>query len=95
MIQWTYEPNEGYKNLRQVYSGVITQFHYYLGHVATYIAGTYETTKSAEQIGPVYTPVPANLQRDALNFLNRNVFQKVLEVNALPLLQSPRHQVRA
>lgn len=75
LIQWTYEPNEGYRNLRQVYSGVITQFHYYLGHVATNIAGTYETTKSAEQIGPVFSAVPANLQRDALNFLGRHVLQ--------------------
>ncbi|HTF17592.1 MAG TPA: zinc-dependent metalloprotease [Chryseolinea sp.] len=75
LIQWTYEPNEGYKNLRQVYSGLIAQYQYYLGHVATNIAGTYETTKSAEQIGPVFSAVPANLQRDALNFLGRNVFQ--------------------
>lgn len=75
LIQWTYEPNEGYKNLRQVYSGVISQFHNYLGHVATYIAGTYETAKTAEQIGPVYAPVSASLQRDALSFLGQNVFQ--------------------
>jgi hypothetical protein len=75
LIQWTYEPNEGYKNLRQVYSGVITQFQYYLGHVATNIAGTYETTKSAEQVGPVFSAVPANVQREALNFLGRHVFQ--------------------
>jgi hypothetical protein len=54
---------------------VITQFQYYLGHVATYIAGTYETNKSAEQIGPVYSAVPANLQRDALAFLGRHVLQ--------------------
>ncbi|MEO8475075.1 MAG: zinc-dependent metalloprotease [Chryseolinea sp.] len=75
LIQWTYEPNEGYKNLRQLYSAVLSQFNYYLGHVATYIAGTYETTKSAEQIGPVFSTVPVTLQRDALNFLGKNIFQ--------------------
>lgn len=75
LIQWTYEPNEGYRNLRQVYSGLLSQYNYYLSHVATYIGGTYETTKTAEQIGPVFSAVPAQLQRDALNFLNRNIFQ--------------------
>ncbi|HYG20118.1 MAG TPA: zinc-dependent metalloprotease, partial [Ohtaekwangia sp.] len=75
LIHWTYEPNEGYRNLRQIYSGVLNQYHYYLGHVITYIGGTYQTTKTAEQIGPVYSAVPANLQRDAVRFLAENIFQ--------------------
>ncbi len=75
LVQWTYEPNEGYRNLRQVYSGLLSQYNHYLGHVATYIGGTYETTKSAEQIGGVFSAVPATLQREALNFLGRNIFR--------------------
>ncbi len=75
LIQWTYEPNEGYRNLRRLYTGLLAQYNYYLGHVASNIAGTYETSKSAEQIGPVYSMVPAALQRDALHFLNKHVFQ--------------------
>jgi hypothetical protein len=72
---WTYVPNEGYKNLNQLYNGVTNQYNYYLGHVMSYIGGTYETIKSSEQIGPVYRVVPATLQREALNFLNKNIFQ--------------------
>ncbi|MEJ7645807.1 MAG: zinc-dependent metalloprotease [Chryseolinea sp.] len=75
LIQWTYEPNEGYRNLRRVYSGLLNQYSHYLGHVASNIAGTYETSKSAEQIGPVYSIVPAALQREALNFLNKHILQ--------------------
>ena len=72
---WTYVPNEGYKNLNQLYNGVTNQYDYYLNHVTTYIGGTYETIKSSEQIGPVYSVVPATLQKDALSFLNKHIFQ--------------------
>jgi hypothetical protein len=75
LIHWTYEPNEGYRNLRQLYTGVLSQFNYYLGHVITYVGGTYETIKTAEQIGPVYTAVPASLQREAVQFLSTHIFQ--------------------
>jgi hypothetical protein len=74
LVAWTYQPNEGYKNLSQLYGGLTGQFTYYVNHVLRYIGGTYETVKSAEQIGPVYRIVPATLQRDAMAFLSRNVF---------------------
>jgi hypothetical protein len=72
---WTHVPNEGYKNLQLLYSGVVEQFNGYISHVLSYIGGTYETIKSSEQTGPVYRTVPAALQRDALDFLNRQVLQ--------------------
>lgn len=75
LVQWTYEPNEGYRGLRRVYSGVLTQYNAYLGHVAKYIGGVYETTKTAEQVGPVYSIVPAALQQEALKFLSVNIFE--------------------
>ncbi|MBA4056246.1 MAG: hypothetical protein C0490_16140, partial [Marivirga sp.] len=75
LVQWSYEPNEGYRNLRRVYSGVLSQFNYYLNHVAVHIGGVYETTKTAEQIGPVFSVVPAAKQREAIDFLSKNIFQ--------------------
>lgn len=75
LIHWTYEPNEGYRNLRQLYTGVVSQYNFYLGHVLTYVGGTYETVKTAEQIGPVYVPVAASLQRDAVQFLSTYALQ--------------------
>ncbi len=75
---WTYVPNEGYRNLNQLYNGVTSQFNYYIGHALSYVGGTYETIKSAEQIGPVYQVVPVALQRSALDFVNKHVFQPPL-----------------
>jgi hypothetical protein len=75
LTKWTYQENEGYKNLAVIYAGVCNQFEYYLGHVLTYIGGTYETNKSVEQPGPVYEPVPESSEREALNFLSKNIFQ--------------------
>jgi hypothetical protein len=74
LLQWTYAPNEGYGNLTQLYNGVTTQFEYYVGHVLTYVGGIYETPKTADQLGPVYQMVPVVKQREAMDFLNKNVF---------------------
>jgi hypothetical protein len=75
LIHWTYEPNEGYRNLRQLYSGVLNQFNFYLGHVITNVGGIYQTTKTAEQVGPVYSSVAASVQQEAVTFLSRHIFQ--------------------
>ena len=74
LIKWTYQENEGYKKLDEIYSGVCNQYDYYLGHVLAYVGGTYETNKSVEQPGAVYTTVPIELQLDAMNFLTKHVF---------------------
>jgi hypothetical protein len=73
LIKWTYQENEGYKNLANIYSGVCNQFDYYLGHVLTYIGGVYETSKSVEQPGAVYEIVPLEKQLAAMDFLTRNI----------------------
>lgn len=70
---WTYQPEEGFGNLTQLYTGVVNQFEYYVGHVLTNIGGIYETPKTAGQSGPVYQAVPMMKQREAMDFLSRNV----------------------
>ncbi len=72
LIKWTYQDNEGYKKLDEIYTGVCNQYDYYLGHVLTYIGGTYETNKSVEQPGPVFEGVSVERQKEALNFLRRH-----------------------
>jgi hypothetical protein len=74
LMNWTYQENEGYKNLHDLYKGVTNQFDYYLGHVLANIGGIYETPKLASQPGAVYEMVPLQLQRDALAFIEKNVF---------------------
>jgi len=74
LLHWTFERNENYRNLSGMYSGVINQYDYYLDHVMVNFGGIYETSKTAEQAGPVYEPVPAEKQNEAMKFLKRHVF---------------------
>jgi hypothetical protein len=72
--QWTKEPNEDYSNLSQLYSALTGQFSRYMGHVAKYVGGVMETPKMVEEAGPVYEIVPEAKQREAVDFLNKQLF---------------------
>ncbi len=74
LIEWTKEPDKDYENLSDMYSEVTTQFGRYLGHVAKNIGGIYETPKFVEQPGVVYEFVPASRQKEAMAFLNKQLF---------------------
>ena len=72
--KWTTKPNEDYRDLSQMYDQVVQQFARYLGHASKYIGGKLETPKTVEQSGAVYEVVPAEQQREALDFLSRQIF---------------------
>src|SRR5258708_3591966 len=46
----------------------------YMGHVAKNVGGIYETFKSVEQMGDVYEPTPKAIQKEAVDFLNKQLF---------------------
>lgn len=71
---WTKEPNEGYENLANMYGQLTTQFGRYMGHVAKNVGGIYENPKTVEQAGSIYERVPAATQKEAMDFLNRQLF---------------------
>ena len=75
LLEWTYRESEGYNDLDELYSGVLKQFDYYVGHVLSNIGGIYETPKLASQPGPVYEMVPVELQHDALDFIREHVLK--------------------
>jgi hypothetical protein len=74
MMKWTYQENDGYRNLTEIYNGVTEQFDYYTGHVLANIGGIYETPKSPSQFGPVFQMVPVATQKEAMKFLKDNIF---------------------
>ncbi|MBQ6286497.1 MAG: zinc-dependent metalloprotease [Bacteroidales bacterium] len=74
--EWNAEEGDEYRNVSRMYSALTGQYNRYLGHVAANIGGRYITYKSIEQSGPVYEPVPKERQKEALDFLDRNLFQK-------------------
>lgn len=74
LVEWTREPNETYNNLRDMYGEAVSQMNWYTSHVAKYVGGIMETPKTVEQDGPVYEIVPEAKQREAVDFLNRQLF---------------------
>ncbi len=73
--QWTATPNEDFTNLGMMYDQVTGQFKRYIGHVSKYIGGRYVTPKTAEQTGVIFETVSKKDQKEALSFLDKNVFQ--------------------
>ena len=74
--EWTTEEANMYTNLKQVYESLLGQYQRYLRHVATNIGGLEQTYKSVEQPGDVYAFTKKAQQKEALAWLNQNVFQE-------------------
>ncbi len=72
--EWTSEQNEGYDNLENMYNQLTTQFNRYMGHVSKNIGGIFENPKTVEQTGVVYEYVPAATQKEAMLFLDQQLF---------------------
>ena len=74
--EWTKEEADKYENLRDMYYAMTGQFYRYMGHVLKNVGGIYETPKSIEQTGEdVYEPTPVALQKEAVKFLNTQLFE--------------------
>ncbi len=75
LLEWTAVEGEDYDDLNEMYMQVVAQWDRYMGHVLANIGGIYETYKAVgQEEGPVYEPVPAELQIEALQFLHENSF---------------------
>jgi len=75
LIAWTTETGEDYSDLNDMYGQLLSQFNRYMGHVANNIGGVYEHYKTADQAGAVYTYVDKGHQKDALKFINAQLFK--------------------
>ena len=74
LIEWSEREGEDYDDLAELYRNVAGQFRRYVGHVGNNVGGVYEYDKTYDQEGPVYTHVPKQRQRAAVNFLDRQLF---------------------
>ncbi len=74
LIDWTAEDAKDYGDLNELYGQIAIQWNRYIGHVAANIGGHYETFKTYDQEGVVYTPVPAEIQRNSMEWLSREAF---------------------
>jgi hypothetical protein len=89
---WLNEKGENYKTLDEVYDEVFNTFSRYMGHAVTYIGGVYTDYKTTEQDGAVFTVVPKALQKEAMAFLQKNLFTTptwLLNKNIVDKVSSP------
>ena len=84
IMNWTYEPNEGYMKAVRLYQNVVGQFDLYMGHVATNVAGIYHNPISVEQTDmKAVEYVPKDIQKKAVDFLNQSVDKGFLRLTLL------------
>ncbi|ACU61937.1 zinc-dependent metalloprotease [Chitinophaga pinensis] len=72
--QWTYEPEKDYTNMRNMLTAVYDQYGTYIGHVVRNIGGEYHTEKIAGQPGATYEVVEYKRQKEAVAFLDKELF---------------------
>ena len=71
---WTYQKGDDFTDLQTLYYEALNQYSRYMGHVITNIGGLSENFKTYDQSGPVYSYINKQLQQQALNFLNKQLF---------------------
>lgn len=89
---WTKEEGDKYDNLSDMYKQVVAQFSRYMGHVLRNVGGVCETFRSVEESGDVYEPCPKARQREAVAFLNTQLFETprwLLDNDILNKISSP------
>ncbi len=72
--KWSREDGESYAELSVLYGNVTDQFRRYMGHVTKYVGGIYDTPVTYDSESNRYEIVPKELQVEALNFLNAQLF---------------------
>ncbi|TNE50338.1 MAG: DUF5117 domain-containing protein [Bacteroidetes bacterium] len=75
LIDWTKEEAEDFDYAEEMYNNVFGQYRRYIGHVSKWVGGVFETPKTGDQEGVVYEVAPADRQREAVAFLNAQLFQ--------------------
>lgn len=90
--EWTKEEGDRYENLNEMYGQLVGQFGRYMGHVSRNVGGINETFKSVEEAGDVYEPTPKAMQKDAVAFLNKQLFATptwLIDKNILNKISQP------
>jgi hypothetical protein len=92
LAAWSKEEADRYENLSDLYTQLTGQFNRYMGHVTANVGGIYETFKSVEQPGDVYEPNPKEKQKEAVAFLNKQLFETptwLIDKNVLNKINTP------
>jgi len=101
--EWCKEEADQYDNLQEMYQQLVGQYGRYMGHVVRNVGGVQETFKSIEQTGDVYEVTPKATQKEAVDFLNKQLYatptwllnKDILNKFSNPGLEDPVSAVQA
>ena len=74
LLEWSKEDGESYAELDELYGALSGQFRRYLGHVTKNVGGIYDSPKTYDMTGNQFQVVPKSIQKDAVAFLNTQLF---------------------
>ncbi|HEX8461673.1 MAG TPA: zinc-dependent metalloprotease [Segetibacter sp.] len=89
---WTKEEVDQNQNIQEMYTQLVGQFRRYMGHVTANVGGVEETIKTSTQGEPVFTVTPKTKQREAVAFLQSQIFTTptwLMEKNILNRINNP------
>ncbi|WP_130736759.1 zinc-dependent metalloprotease [Flavobacterium sp. J27] len=72
---WTSKETNNYEDLEELYGELLNVWSRYIGHVVTYVGGVDEIEKKPNQEGNVYTVIPKEKQKAAVEWLLENAFK--------------------
>jgi hypothetical protein len=75
LLNWTKEDMDMYDNTSRMYDNVMDWWLIIMRHAFSQLGGVREDLKTVEQPGDVYTPVSKEAQKQAMAFLQKEVFQ--------------------
>ncbi|MFM2394970.1 MAG: hypothetical protein RLZZ546_2953 [Bacteroidota bacterium] len=78
LIQWSGEATKDFSELKELYDNVVGQYRRYVGHVSANVGGIYEYYKTSDQNQAIYSHVEETKQKDAIRFLNAQLFDTPL-----------------
>ncbi len=74
LLEWSKEDGESYSELDELYGALTGQFRRYMGHVTKNVGGIYDNPKTYDMTGNQFEAVPKSIQKDAVAFLNTQLF---------------------
>ncbi|MEO8583349.1 MAG: zinc-dependent metalloprotease [Flavitalea sp.] len=89
---WLSASGENFARLEDIYNEAVSQYSRYLAHAIMNIGGVYVDEKTSDQTGPVYRVVPRTVQKEAMVFIRKNLFETpawLMDKKILNLTTSP------
>ncbi len=75
-VEWTREEAKDFERAEEIYDNVFNQYRRYIGHVTKWVGGIFDSPKTMDQEGAIFTPAPKSSQKEAVIFLHKQLFSE-------------------